>query len=148
MSPHFQTAILAVLPNKDEQGIPPRQIFERLGVEHPTLSQRASLSRAISRLAAQGLVVGLRTSIEFVITTGGGDADASLRGAQFGHAQAVSCELCLFRVEIVAGCATLACGGHTMTTQSYLAATIPPTSDEWMWMADSHLRALLEHFQD
>ncbi len=30
-----------------------------------------------------------------------------------------------------------------MTTQAYLAATIPPTADEWMWMADWHLRALL-----
>jgi hypothetical protein len=30
-----------------------------------------------------------------------------------------------------------------MTTQAYLAATIPPTTDEWMWMADSHLRTLL-----
>jgi hypothetical protein len=30
-----------------------------------------------------------------------------------------------------------------MTTQAYLAAIIPPTTQEWMWMADSHLRALL-----
>jgi hypothetical protein len=30
-----------------------------------------------------------------------------------------------------------------MTTQAYLAASIPPTTDEWMWMADSHVRALL-----
>ena len=30
-----------------------------------------------------------------------------------------------------------------MTTQAYLAATIPPTADEWRWMADPHLRALL-----
>jgi hypothetical protein len=30
-----------------------------------------------------------------------------------------------------------------MTTQAYLAATIPPTADEWAGMADFHLRALL-----
>jgi hypothetical protein len=30
-----------------------------------------------------------------------------------------------------------------MTTQAYLAATIPPTADEWAAMADLHLRALL-----
>jgi hypothetical protein len=30
-----------------------------------------------------------------------------------------------------------------MTTQAYLAATIPPTPDEWAAMADYHLRALL-----
>ena len=30
-----------------------------------------------------------------------------------------------------------------MTTQAHLAATIPPTTDEWTGMANSHLRALL-----
>jgi hypothetical protein len=30
-----------------------------------------------------------------------------------------------------------------MTTQAYLAATVPPTSDQWVEMANSHLRALL-----
>ena len=30
-----------------------------------------------------------------------------------------------------------------MTIQAYLAATIPPTTDEWMWMANFHLRTLL-----
>ena len=30
-----------------------------------------------------------------------------------------------------------------MTTQAYLAAIVPPTTQEWMWMANSHLRALL-----
>jgi len=30
-----------------------------------------------------------------------------------------------------------------MTTRAYLAATIPPTTDEWKWMAESHLRTLL-----
>jgi hypothetical protein len=30
-----------------------------------------------------------------------------------------------------------------MTTHAYLAAIIPPTTQEWMWMADSHIRALL-----
>ena len=30
-----------------------------------------------------------------------------------------------------------------MTTQAHLAATIPPTTDEWTAMAHSHLRALL-----
>ena len=30
-----------------------------------------------------------------------------------------------------------------MTTQAYLAAIIPPTTQEWMWMANYHLRALL-----
>ena len=64
MISHFQTAILAVLPNKDEEGVPPREIFRRLGVERPTRSQRASLSRALSRLAAQRLIVGLRENIE------------------------------------------------------------------------------------
>ena len=30
-----------------------------------------------------------------------------------------------------------------MTTQEHLAATVPPTADEWVAMAHSHLRALL-----
>ena len=30
-----------------------------------------------------------------------------------------------------------------MSTQAYLAATTPPTHDEWAAMANSHLRALL-----
>jgi hypothetical protein len=30
-----------------------------------------------------------------------------------------------------------------MTTQAVLAAAIPPTTDEWIAMADFHLRALL-----
>ena len=30
-----------------------------------------------------------------------------------------------------------------MTTQAYLAATIPPTAAEWAAMADFHLQALL-----
>jgi len=30
-----------------------------------------------------------------------------------------------------------------MTTQAYLAATIPPTADEWAAMSNYHLRALL-----
>jgi hypothetical protein len=64
MTSHFQAAILAVLPNRTEQAIPPREIFQRLGVERPTASQRASLSRSLSRLAACGLVVGLRENIE------------------------------------------------------------------------------------
>jgi hypothetical protein len=34
-------------------------------------------------------------------------------------------------------------GESAMTTQAYLAATIPPTADEWTKMADTHLRALL-----
>jgi hypothetical protein len=42
--------------------------------------------------------------------------------------------------------AVLACGQpeeQVMTTEAHLAATIPPTVDEWVWMADSHLRVLL-----
>jgi hypothetical protein len=62
--PYFQAAILAVLPNRNEEAIPPREIFWRLGVERPTPSQRASLSRSLSRLAASGLVIGVRENIE------------------------------------------------------------------------------------
>jgi hypothetical protein len=64
--PHFQVAILAVLPNRNEEAIPPREIFRRLGVERPTPSQRASLSRSLSRLAALGLVTGVRKDIEAI----------------------------------------------------------------------------------
>ncbi len=64
MISRFQAAILAVLPNRNEEAIQPREIFQRLGVEQPTRSQRASLSRSLSRLAARGLVVGLRQNIE------------------------------------------------------------------------------------
>lgn len=64
MISRFQAAILAVLPNRNEEAIQPREIFQRLGVEQPTRSQRASLSRSLSRLAARGLVVGLRQNIK------------------------------------------------------------------------------------
>jgi DNA-binding MarR family transcriptional regulator len=61
----FQAMILAVLSNEKEDAIPPREIFKRLGIERPTSAQRASLSRALARLSAQGLVVGLRGHTQF-----------------------------------------------------------------------------------
>ena len=64
MISRFQSAILAVLPNRNEEAIPPREVFQRLGVERPTTSQRASLSRSLSRLASRGLIVGVRENIE------------------------------------------------------------------------------------
>jgi hypothetical protein len=64
MQSTLQAAILAVLPDKKEKAVAPREIFQRLGIERPSPSQRASLSRALSRLAAQGLVIGLRDNIE------------------------------------------------------------------------------------
>jgi len=64
MASHFQIAILAVLPSGNEEAIPPREVFRRLDIERPTPSQRASLSRSLSRLAAQGLIVGVRQNTE------------------------------------------------------------------------------------
>lgn len=64
MTSPFQVAILAVLPNRSEEAIPPQEILRRLGIERPTPSQRASLSRSLSRLAARGLVVRFRQNIE------------------------------------------------------------------------------------
>jgi len=64
MASHLQIAILAVLPSGSEEAIPPREIFRRLDIERPTPSQRASLSRSLSRLAAQGFIVGIRRNIE------------------------------------------------------------------------------------
>jgi hypothetical protein len=61
----FQAKVLDVLSNKNEEAIPPRKILQRLGIERPNPAQRASLSRSLARLSAQGLVVGLRVNIEF-----------------------------------------------------------------------------------
>jgi transposase-like protein len=81
MISRFQAEILAVLPSNNEDAIPPREIFQRLGVEHPTASQRSSLSRSLSRLAAQGLIVGFRQNIESRHHTIGGGALSRHRGA-------------------------------------------------------------------
>jgi hypothetical protein len=61
----FYATILGVLPSDDEEAIPPHEIFQRLGIDRPTRAQRALLSRSLSRLAAQGLVVGLRGAVRF-----------------------------------------------------------------------------------
>jgi hypothetical protein len=49
----LQTALLTILPASDEKAIPAAKIFERLGIERPSASQRVSLSRSLARLAAR-----------------------------------------------------------------------------------------------
>ncbi len=55
-----QDAILAALPNRDERPIPCSEIFKRLGVDNPSPSQRASLSRSLTRLIKAGDVAFTR----------------------------------------------------------------------------------------
>jgi DNA-binding MarR family transcriptional regulator len=61
----LQAKVLGVLSHENEEAIPPREIFQRLGLERPTPSHRASLSRSLAQLSAKGLVVGPRGNIEF-----------------------------------------------------------------------------------
>jgi hypothetical protein len=56
----LQAKFLGVLSHENEEAIPPREIFQRLGLERPTPSHRASLSRSLAQLSAKGLVVGPR----------------------------------------------------------------------------------------
>jgi hypothetical protein len=51
-----QNTILEVLPGPEEPPIRCAEVFKRLGIDRPTRSQRASLSRALSRLADKHLV--------------------------------------------------------------------------------------------
>lgn len=51
-----QKAILGVLPQSHERPITVAEIFKRLGVTKPTASQRASMSRSLTRLSAKALV--------------------------------------------------------------------------------------------
>jgi hypothetical protein len=48
--------LLAALPRPHEAPVRVFELFRRLGVERPTNSQRASLSRSLARLEARGLV--------------------------------------------------------------------------------------------
>ena len=54
-NPLWQT-VLATLPASDEAPVPPRDIFRRLGVDNPSKSERASLSRALAQLESLGRV--------------------------------------------------------------------------------------------
>lgn len=49
-------AILAILPSFADRGIYPVEIFKRLGIDRPTASQRASLSRSLRRLWSRDLI--------------------------------------------------------------------------------------------
>jgi DNA-binding MarR family transcriptional regulator len=59
----LQARILEVLPIDQGTGyshghaISPTEILKRLGVEKPTMAQRASVSRSLSRLLSRGLVI-------------------------------------------------------------------------------------------
>jgi predicted transcriptional regulator len=59
----MQSEILAALPQHNEKPIPAEEIFKRLGMERPTLSQRASLSRSLARLAEEGIVTRHQTKV-------------------------------------------------------------------------------------
>jgi hypothetical protein len=59
----LQAAILEVLPIDNGSGtskdnaISPTEILKRLGVEKPTMAQRASISRSLARLLDRELVI-------------------------------------------------------------------------------------------
>jgi hypothetical protein len=52
----LQDGILSILPSRFEQAIGVGEIFKRLGVERPTASQRASLSRSLERLRQRNFI--------------------------------------------------------------------------------------------
>jgi hypothetical protein len=59
----LQGGILAALPPRNEKPIPPSELFKRLGVNLPTPSQRASLSRSLARLTKSGDVLCYETEV-------------------------------------------------------------------------------------
>jgi hypothetical protein len=52
----LQTSILLVLPAQSDKPILIKEIFERLGIEHPTIAQRGAMSRSLAKLLARGLI--------------------------------------------------------------------------------------------
>jgi molybdopterin biosynthesis enzyme MoaB len=59
----LQDGILLVLPSRFEQAIGAAEIFKRLGVEHASASQRASVSRSLAHLRDRKLIVAYEPGV-------------------------------------------------------------------------------------
>ena len=59
----LQQSILDVLPSRNEQPIPPRDVMDALGLDRSKPAVRVAVSKSLKRLAARGFVLVWRPEV-------------------------------------------------------------------------------------